>query len=387
MRKRPSKRTVEIIGAGLSGLVAANRFAQLGWKVRIHERNAELRMFGAGIWIWESGLKTLETIEVFDSAMKSARIIKEWQIRDSKDRVLMSRPTTPDDRLLLPPRADLYQALIDGAVARGVDIVTSSNAVSVSPEGVVHFDDNRKTRADLVVVADGAHSRLRESILGTRWIDYGGEAGIRMLIDAEPTDQIDTLIEYWNGPWRLLYNPCTDGKNYIFLSAPVHDERARKIPIDTDLWIEKFPVAESLIRRFQVDSRWDRLVNVKCARWTEGRVAIVGDAAHAMPPNLGQAANTAFINVMALAHSMDACTDVAEALPKWEAAQRSISDHVQWWSYLYGYVLGKWPASLESLRSDVVRSIAKTQWFDEGLNRGARHVPAGFIKPKARKLK
>ena len=116
-------------------------------------------------------------------------------------------------------------------------------------------------------------------------------------------------------------------------------------------------------------------------------MAIVGDAAHAMPPNLGQAANTAFINVMALAHSMDACIDVAEALPKWEAAQRSISDHVQWWSYLYGYVLGKWPASLESLRSDVVRSIAKTQWFDEGLNRGARHVPAGFIKPKARKLK
>ena len=87
------QRSVEIIGAGLAGLVAANRFAQLGWKTRIHERNAELRMFGAGIWIWESGLKTLETIGCYDQAMRNARVIKEWQIRDGRGRLLMSRPT------------------------------------------------------------------------------------------------------------------------------------------------------------------------------------------------------------------------------------------------------------------------------------------------------
>lgn len=52
-------------------------------------------------------------------------------------------------------------------------------------------------------------------------------------------------------------------------------------------------------------------------------------------------------------------------------AQRSISDHVQWWSYLYGFVLGKWPASLLTLRSDLVSAIAKTEWFDESLNRRA----------------
>jgi hypothetical protein len=51
---------------------------------------------------------------------------------------------------------------------------------------------------------------------------------------------------------------------------------------------------------------------------------------------------------------------------------------VQWWSYLYGFVIGKWPAGLESLRSDALRFVSKTQWFDEGINRGARHVPAGY---------
>jgi 2-polyprenyl-6-methoxyphenol hydroxylase-like FAD-dependent oxidoreductase len=377
-------KVVEIIGAGLAGLVAANRFAQLGWKVRIHERNPELRMFGAGIWLWESGLKTLETIGAYDQAVARARSIREWQIRDAKGAVLMSRLAHSEDRLMLPPRADLYQALIDRAVAQDVEIFTSSLAIGVSPDGTTEFDGGIKRQADLVIVADGAYSRIRESILGTKWIDFGSDVGIRMLIDEEPGDNRDTLIEYWNGPWRLLYNPCTDGRNYIFLSAPVSDERARKLPIDTALWTEKFPHAADLIRRFQADSRWDRLVNVKCRKWSEGKVAVVGDAAHAMPPNLGQAANTAFINVMALAEiatSQIGNSDMPSALRTWEAQQRSITDHVQWWSYLYGFVLGKWPASLLTLRSDVVRALAKTEWFDESLNRGARHVPAGFVPP------
>ena len=384
-----TSRVVDILGAGLAGLVAANRLAQLGWTVRIHERNPDLRMFGAGIWLWESGLKTLETIGAYDQAMARARIIREWQIRDWADRLLMSRLANANDRLLLPPRADLYQALIDRAQRYGVQIFTSSHAVSVTPDGETTFEGGEKRRADLVIISDGAHSRLREFILGTGWMDFGDQAGIRMLIDEEPGDVKDTLIEYWNGPWRLLYNPCTEGRNYIFLSAPVSDERARKLPIDPALWMEKFPNAADLIRRFHVDSRWDRLVNVRCRKWTEGRVAIVGDAAHAMPPNLGQAANTAFINIMALASMVSGPMgdlDIPAALQAWEAQQRSITHHVQWWSYLYGFVLGKWPAGLMTLRSDVVRAISSTAWFDESLNRGARHVPDGFEPSSSRTM-
>lgn len=380
-----SKKTVEIIGAGLSGLVAANRLAQTGWKVRIHERNPDLRMFGAGIWLWESGLKTLETIGAFEGAVKRARSIKEWQIRDHKGRMLMSRMTSPEDRLLLPPRADLYQALIDQAIAHGVEIVTSSLATAVTADGRVQFEKGADAKADMVIVADGAYSRVRESILSTRWMDFGMEAGIRMLIDARPGDGVDTLIEHWNGPWRLLYNPCTDGKNYIFLSAPVDDTRARKIPIDVQLWKSKFPHAGDLLERCEVDSRWDRLVAVRCRKWTEGRVAIIGDAAHAMPPNLGQAANTAFINVMALAGMVRPDDeDIPGALQAWEREQRSISNHVQNWSYIYGYVLGKWPSALLTLRSDLVSALSKTEWFDESLNRGARHVPMGYARSTER---
>jgi 2-polyprenyl-6-methoxyphenol hydroxylase-like FAD-dependent oxidoreductase len=371
-------KTVEIAGAGLAGLCAAARFSQLGWKVTLHERAKDLRMFGAGIWLWESGLKTLKVLGAYEQAIARARNINEWRITDGNGNPLMSRKMTPTDRMLLPPRADLYQSLIDGCVANGVEIITSSVVTEVRPDGTLVQEGGIHRKADLVIVANGAYSMLREQILGTSWIDYGIEAGIRMMIDRTENDPTDVITEYWKDAFRLLYNPCTEGETYIFLSAPVGDDRAKTMPVDRELWTQKFPVAADLISRFSEASRWDRLVNVRCRRWSQGRVVIVGDAAHAMPPNLGQAANTAFNNVMALAMAMNSAGDIPSALVQWEAQQRPLTNHVQWWSYLYGYVIGKWPTELESLRSDALRFISKTQWFDEGINRGARHVPAGF---------
>lgn len=376
------RRKAEIAGAGLAGLTLATRLAQLGWEVRLHERNPELRMYGAGIWLWESGLRTLEQLGAFGQATARARVIREWRIADSRGRALMSRYTGAHDRLLLPPRADLYEALIARAEHYGVDIRTSSVVTGISPAGKMDFADGRSSSADLVVAADGAYSRLRESIFCTSWMDFGSQAGIRMLIDRQDGFPDDTIIEHWHGARRLLYNPCTDGQDYIFLSAPVGDERASRLPVDRELWSREFPVVADLVRNFAEDGRWDRLVNVRCRRWTAGRAAIIGDAAHAMPPNLGQAANTAFINAMALAAMAEKTADVETVLPRWEKQQRPITNHVQQWSYLYGFVLGHCPDSLMPLRARALKQVSRSSWFDRNLNRGARFEPMG-VPPRA----
>jgi len=376
-----ARRTAEIAGAGLAGLTLATRLAQLGWDVRLHERNPELRMFGAGIWLWESGLRTLEQLGAFAQATARARTISEWRIADHHGRALMSRHTSAADRLLLPPRADLYEALIDRAKHYGVDIRTSSVVTGISPAGRMDFADGRSSRADLVVAADGAYSRLRESIFCTSWMDFGSQAGIRMLIDRQAGFPDDTIIEYWHGARRLLYNPCTDGQDYIFLSAPVSDERGGRLPVDRDLWSAEFPVVADLVHHLAEDGRWDRLVNVRCRRWTAGRAAVIGDAAHAMPPNLGQAANTAFINAMALAAMAETTTDIEAMLPRWEQRQRPITNHVQQWSYLYGFVLGHCPDPLTVLRAKTLRQVSRSSWFDRNLNRGARFEPMGTTSP------
>jgi 2-polyprenyl-6-methoxyphenol hydroxylase-like FAD-dependent oxidoreductase len=375
-------RTAEIVGAGLAGLALATRLAQLGWHVRLHERCNDLRVTGAGIWLWENGLKVLEMLSAFQKATCRARTIKEWRIIDERGRVLLTRPTTNTDRLLLPPRSDLYNALINKAVSSGMDILTSSAVARVRREGTIVTEDGRERSADLVVIADGAYSSLRACIRSRPKIDRCHEGSIRMLIATEPQDPADIVVEYWNGKLRIGYNPCTEDQNYVYLCAPAGDARAQMLPIDLDYWKSKFPLASGLVERLRQPGRWDQFVSVKCARWGEGRVAIIGDAAHAMQPNIGQAANMAFVNAMALASTLDRISDVPSALQAWESQQRPVTEHVQWVSNSYGFVLQQWPGALLPIRSGLVHFLSRKNWFEEFFNRGARLVPEGYRAPR-----
>lgn len=376
-------RTAEIGGAGLAGLAMAAALAQKGWRVVLHERSPELRMFGAGIWVWESGLKVLEMLGAFEQATRRVRIIREWRVADETGDVMASIEFDDSARLYLPLREDLYDALIARCVHFGVEIRTSSEAVAMRPDGTLVMEGGAERKADLVIAADGINSKLRDSVGATRLRDFGLEIGIRLLIDQRPEDPTDVVTEYWNGPLRLLYNPCTDAKNYVFLGAPLDDDSANALPIDRDYWSEKFPAAADYVKRFEVDGRWDRIGAVRCSNWSDGHTAIIGDAAHGLPPNLGQQAMTAFVNAMAmvaiLEESSDA-DDIPDLLSRWEKQQKPLANHVQDWSYIYGMVVAHWPASLAPLRGDALRFLSSTKWFREGITRGGFAVPPGYRK-------
>ena len=79
----------------MSGLLLAARLAQLGRGVRLHERSPDLRMFGAGIWLWENGLRACEVLGAHDPALARARTIAEWRIADHKGSPLMARRSPP----------------------------------------------------------------------------------------------------------------------------------------------------------------------------------------------------------------------------------------------------------------------------------------------------
>src|SRR4029078_2619006 len=82
-------RHAEIAGAGLGGLAVSIALAQRGWSVRVHERSDTLRMFGAGIWLWENGLRSLSALGVEAEATKRAVRIETLVARDQNGRPLM----------------------------------------------------------------------------------------------------------------------------------------------------------------------------------------------------------------------------------------------------------------------------------------------------------
>src|SRR5438552_17801428 len=96
---RMKQRRAEIVGAGFAGLAAACALAQRGWSVRVHERADKLRTTGAGIYVYENGLRVLETLGAYDEAVKGAPVAHTREVRDEHDRVLSVHRWDPGKRV------------------------------------------------------------------------------------------------------------------------------------------------------------------------------------------------------------------------------------------------------------------------------------------------
>jgi 2-polyprenyl-6-methoxyphenol hydroxylase-like FAD-dependent oxidoreductase len=369
-------RHAEVAGAGLAGLAVATALARRGWSVRVHERAPELRMFGAGIWLWENGLRSLQVIGARDQAIANARDIKQWAVLDNGEETFR-RDFGAGDRMVLPLRSDLYEALIAAARETGVEIVTSSTVTDATPDGEAVTADGQARHADLVVAADGAFSKIRESLMLTDRISYLPEGYTRMIVPALPGDENSVIYESWNGSRRLLYCPCTADTHYIALACHVDDAAGRRVPVDKGYWSELFPDFAEFVDRLGDTGRWDRGMTVRCRSWSTGRVVLVGDAAHGQAPNLGQGANMSFTNAVSLAAAVSESEDVVAALRMWERTERPLTDHVQRWSHGYGAVVSRWPDALLKYRGQALLAVTSIPWVDAQLNRAARHRPVG----------
>jgi 2-methyl-3-hydroxypyridine 5-carboxylic acid dioxygenase len=128
-------RHAEIAGAGFAGLVAAVALRQRGWTVRVHEASRELRAFGAGIFIWENGLRVLKAIGAYDDVLNCAHEAVVYETRHS-NRIIAEHSFTSDKgtRMLTMTRQHLYSAILRAARREQVDIVTNSQVIAATAQ-------------------------------------------------------------------------------------------------------------------------------------------------------------------------------------------------------------------------------------------------------------
>ncbi len=370
-----TQRHAEIVGAGFAGLTAACALAQRGWSVRLHERGDALRTTGAGIYIYENGLRVLEAIGAYDAAVKGAPFAHTREVRDDRNRVV-SVHRWDGSRVYSIVRQTVINALADAARRAGVEIITGSTGIEASPSGSLLLSGGQTAKADLIVAADGANSRLRDALRLVQRRHYLVDGCTRLLIpktEAERQSQDGaTTIEYWSGSRRVLYTPCSETEVYIALTMLDSDRVAKETPVDKAAWTRWFPHLESLIGRLG-DGRYDRFEVIRLKRWSEGRVAVLGDAAHALPPNIGQGGGCAMMNALALAVHLDGAPDIATGLARWEAIERPITDHTQRVSLALGWPT-TWPPKLRALALSLA---GKSKWVVKQRTRTALHKPTG----------
>ena len=367
------ERRAEIVGGGFAGLTAAGALARRGWRVRLHERAERLRTAGAGINVYENGLRVLEALGASEETIRGGARHLARETRDQHDRLLSTHPWNV--RVYGVLRQRMIDALAAAARHAGAEIVTSSEGVSATPKGELTLANGERLRADLIVAADGVNSRIRDALglVGKRRTLPDG--CIRILIpkvDAVEASDGRT-IEYWSGNRRFLYNPCSETHLYLALTMLHEDAAARAVPVDKALWSRSFPHLAPLIARIGDIVRYDRFEYIRLKRWSAGRVAVIGDAAHAIPPNIGQGAGCAMMNALSMAVYLDRGKDLPAQLKKWEQAERPLTNHTQRISRLYGMPTF-WPPRLRTLFYSLA---GRSRWLTEQRTRTARHVPTG----------
>ena len=372
-----AQRHAEIVGAGFAGLAAACALAQRGWRVRVHERADRLRTTGAGIYIYENGLRVLEAIGAYAAAVHGAPFAHTREVRDDQNRVI-SVHRWQGSRVFSIVRQTVINALAESATLSGAEIVLNSEGVSATADGELTLANGEKIQADLIVAADGANSKLRDGLGLVATRKYLVDGCTRLLINKTP-DEIEqqqdgaTTVEYWSGTRRLLYTPCSETEIYLALVMLDSDEEAKEIPVNREAWKRWFPHLAPLIGRIRSAGRYDRFEYIKLKRWSAGKVAVIGDAANAIPPNIGQGGGCAMMNALSLAVYLDRDHDTASALATWEQNERAITDHTQRISLMLG-----WPATWPPFLRDKALALAgRSKWMVKQRTKTALHVPTG----------
>ena len=373
------QRHAEIVGAGFAGLTAACALAQRGWSVRVHERGQRLRTTGAGIYIYENGLRVLAAVGAYAAAIEGAPFAHTREVRDDRNRVI-SVHRWEGSRVFSIVRQTVINALAAAAERAGVEIVTGSVAAAAGADGELVLADGRTLKADLIVGADGSNSAVREAV-GLLWKrKFLVDGATRLLIAKTEQERLaadaGTTVEYWSGTRRVLYTPCSENDVYIALTMLDRDETAKATPVRTDAWKRWFPHLEPLIERFGEQGRYDRFDLIKLRRWSAGRVALVGDAAHAQPPNIGQGGGCAMMNALSLAVHLERHADVSAALAAWEKNERPVTEHAQRISYLLGLPT-TWPPLLRAI---ALGWAGRSKWLVRQRTRTALHRPTGTMQ-------
>lgn len=345
---------IAIVGGGIGGLAAALFLRRVGLGAVVYEQAAELHPVGAGIVVAPNMVRLLQKLGIA-TLPGFVRLEAAWEFRRWSDgRVLSIQPMGDEcERLYGAPcyvahRADLL-ALLERALPgdppnrdhRLVALAQDAREVALT---FAHRDGRRhQVSADVVIGADGIHSVVRQAIGPDAGARFSGLCAFRCLVpaDAAPDLALRPVQTLWLGPGRhLVHYPISGGRLVnVVAFVPAGDWRTESWTADGDVadLRAEFAGWDAPLRRLLGSAthtkRWAIFDREPLARWTVGRISLLGDAAHAMLPFFAQGAAQAVEDAAVLAGCLAAGADsadaVAAALERYEQIRRPRASQVQ----------------------------------------------------------
>jgi salicylate hydroxylase len=322
-----------IAGGGLGGLAAALALARSGHSATVLERAAQFADVGAGIQLGPNAVKVLAQLGVRDAALQQACLPQAIVVRHvatgrSISRILLGQAVQQryGEVYACVRRSDLHAALLQAARNESRITLCSGEAVqgvNQSGEAVQVQSSQRSLQADALVAADGLWSSVRQAVLADGAPHATGHAAYRVLL---PMAQVPAALQamevgvWWGPDVHVVHYPVRSGQflNLVVLSehsaakavpgwasvadhAQVAQSLQRVCPLLGDLLHSVQTYQQTHQKTWQSWHLYDRPA---VRSWVQGRVALLGDAAHPMLPYLAQGAAMALEDAVVLSHQV-----------------------------------------------------------------------------------
>lgn len=327
---------VLIVGGGIAGLATAAGLARAGIPCEIVERTESWAPVGAGIVLSVNAMRVMRGLGLDEAVIARGARLGRGAITDPDGRTLGA-----SDFAVLEPefgptialhRASLHAVLREGARDVPVSLGTSVDKLEQHEDSVdVRLSDGREQRYGLVVGADGLRSRVRELVFGDDRIRYAGYTCWRLVV-ASPVEAAE-MREMWGRGQRFGVVPIDAERLYCFAVA----NAPRGEPDPSDGRLERFRErfagfggqVPEILRALRTPDELihNDLEELAEGPWHDGRVLLLGDAAHAMTPNMGQGAAMALEDSMVLVDLLREGPPVPEILPRFHQRRAS---RVRW---------------------------------------------------------
>ncbi len=329
-RRKPLR--VIIVGAGVGGLAAAIALDQMGMEPVVFEASSRLEDVGAGLTLWPNAVKAVRRLGVEATVEAVSMPIRRLDLRTQQGHVLARQELAVVERRFVAPllgvhRAALHAALLHRLGADRVRLGARLVGFEQDSAGVyARFEDGREAEGDVLVGADGIHSTVRTQLLRAdppRYSGYTAWRGVASLRHDELPP--GTALEAWGRGARFGVVPIGQRKVYWFAATNAPERQAdpegewqAAVLSRFKGWWEPVPALIPATPKGEI-LRNDVYDLRPLPFWNQGRITLLGDAAHATTPNLGQGAGMALEDAVVLAFSLrDARGDVARGLRQYE---------------------------------------------------------------------
>lgn len=372
-----------IIGGGIAGLTAAIALQQAGIETTVYEAAIENKPVGAGISMAPNAMTVLYRLGISKSVEAVGMPMDNLTVTDEQFKPIQLMPQAPMRQqygfvTTNLHRAALHHVLLEQLPADSVHLGKRfARAEEHAGKVTAHFEDGTTATADFLIGADGIHSKVRQQLFPKVTNRYSGQTSWRGVVQFNLPDEYKTTsVEAFGGKNRFGFTTIGSGLVYWYAAAvaPANSPVPQgQVKADLTGRFKGFvPLVNQLINATTETQIVQTDINdfATPTQWHQGNICLIGDAAHAMTPNMGQGGCQAIEDAWFLAEAMKQHTEPSKAfeaftqqrLPKVKfivdnSYQFGKMAHLQTGRKLFYWLMRNIPASITHKQMDRVYRV------------------------------